>query len=462
MATLLLTDKAIAGAKPKAGERVEMWDTHTPGLCLRISGKTKAWLVRYRADGKQRRFVIGDYPAIGIADARIEAAPILRDAKRSGVDPAGARLRKKAEQKARTIRTFNDLADAYLEACRNGHWQPRGKPQRPRTIKDAQESLDRYVRPAIGDLLVGEVGRITVRDLKRSMAARGIKAQTNKALAVVRQAYAYAINEWDGKVVAVNPATGHAREHEEPKTRILSDDELRLFWATLNNPSELRLPPGEREEKGRRVYLSRQMAILLKLAMLLLNRRVELSGAMASELNVDQATWVVPKERMKNGRAHLVPLPPKALELFGEALKLASAVQAALPKDDPRAGANDFPLFPSPRDVSKPIGPGTVTHAMAPVIAALGLPRASPHDLRRTGSSALTSERLGVSHFIRSQVIAHTSDAGGGAAVSSKHYDVNTYAAEKRAALTAWEGLVLEIVGERRRPDNVTEIKSRA
>jgi hypothetical protein len=85
---------------------------------------------------------------------------------------------------------------------------------------------------------------------------------------------------------------------------------------------------------------------------------------------------------------------------------------------------------------------------MAPIISALGLPPASPHDLRRTGSSALTSERLGVSPFIRSRILSHTTETGGGASVSSRHYDVNTYAQEKRRALRAWEDLVLEIVGK--------------
>jgi integrase len=132
-------------------------------------------------------------------------------------------------------------------------------------------------------------------------------------------------------------------------------------------------------------------------------------------------------------------------------LQLAKDVRAALPSDDPRARANDYPIFPSTRDVSKPITPGAVTHAMRPVILALGIPNAGPHDLRRTGSTALTSERLGISQFIRSRVLSHTTDAGGGAAVSTKHYDVNSYASEKRRALETWEGLLLEIVGERER-----------
>jgi integrase len=451
MATKLLTDKTVNSAKAQPRERLELWDSHTKGLCLRVSSETRVWVVRYRANGRQRRFVIGDAAEMDLADARIAAATILRDAKRRGTDPAGERKRRKDEAKAQPIKTFGQLADAYLQACRNGEWKPRGKRQAPRTIKDAEESLNRYVRPDIGEMALADISRPTIKRLLRGMAARGIAAQTNKALAVIRQTYAYAIAEWEGKLVAVNPATGIPREQEIPSSRTLSDDELKLFWAALKDPSGLRLRTEGGEDK--RVYLSRQMAILLQLSVLLLGRRAEHAGMMRSELNLEQATWIVAPDRMKNRLAHLVPLSPRALELIREAVTMAEARQA----DESGRRPNDFPIFPSPRDPSKPIRPGTVTHAMAPVIAALELPAASPHDLRRTGSSALTSERLGVSPFIRSRLLSHTTETGGGAAVSSKHYDVNTYAQEKRKALEAWEGLLLEIVGERARPTNVRQ-----
>ena len=51
-------------------------------------------------------------------------------------------------------------------------------------------------------------------------------------------------------------------------------------------------------------------------------------------------------------------------------------------------------------------------------------------------------------------------DAGGGAMVSSVHYDRNSYLVEKRRALVAWADLLLEIVGERPRPSNVTELRA--
>jgi len=96
---------------------------------------------------------------------------------------------------------------------------------------------------------------------------------------------------------------------------------------------------------------------------------------------------------------------------------------------------------------------------MRDVLKAIGVTGVVLYDLRRTGSTAMTSERIGVSPFIRSLVLSHTTETGGGAAVSARHYDGNEYIAEKRRALEAWEDLLLEIVGERVRRSNVKALR---
>ena len=57
----------------------------------------------------------------------------------------------------------------------------------------------------------------------------------------------------------------------------------------------------------------------------------------------------------------------------------------------------------------------------------------------------MTSERCGVTPFIRSKVLGHI-DGGGGALVSSIHYDSNTYIVEKRRALRVWVATLEKIV----------------
>jgi integrase len=448
VATQKLTDKTILAAKAEEGERLELWDEQTPGLCLRVSGagraQSKAWVWRYRTiDGRQPRLKLADYSdSHGLKWAR-EQVEELRVRVRKGDDPAGEKRTERSQAKAEPIKTFNDLADAFIEASEKGHWKPRKKQKRPRTIADEIGVLKRYVRPKIGADRLEVIDRRAIRRILNDMMDRGIGAQTNRTHAIIRQVFAYGIAQ---ERVSVNPAIGIDKPATEtPRTRVLSDDELKRLWAICEScPVELRLPAIDDETQGRRFYASRGLRIAIELTMLLLTRRNEIAGMNLAELNLKERTWLIPAARMKGGVSHLVPLAPRAVELIEEAITIGSN----------RRGEGVF-VFPSPRGENRPIRPDSITHTMAALCAVTGIEGASPHDLRRTASTILTSERLGISPFIRSKLLAHSSDTGGGAAVSSAHYDANEYVSEKRRALEAWEGLLLEIVGERVRVNNV-------
>ena len=331
------------------------------------------------------------------------------------------------------MRTFNDLADVYLQVCATGEWKPKGKKKRGTTLAQEAGLLARNVRPVIGRLALEEVTRPVVKSLLRAMLARGVHAQTNRTHAIIRQCFSFAVAE---ERVEINPATGFQRfGTETPRARVYSDDELRRLWAAFRDPAHA----GVRTKgSGERVRLTRGMALALQLCMLLLQRKGEIIGMRACELNLEQAIWLIPAERMKSNRPHLVPLPPTAVELIRDALRLAR-VHPDQPVDH---------VFPSPRGGGEPMRPTSVSQAFLPLAKAAGVVGGTVHDFRRTGATMLTSERLGVSPFIRSKILSHGGDTGGGAVVSSVHYDVNLYTAEKRRALEAWEALLLDIVNE--------------
>jgi len=362
--------------------------------------------------------------------ARIEAWR-LKEQIAGGDEPAARSAAAKAAEKAQAIRTFGDLLDAYETACEVGEWKPKLKRKRPQTIAFEKDLTVRHIRPRLGGLAIGDVNRAEIKALLRGMIAKGIGAQTNRVHAIVRQALNWAIAE---ELVTSNPAMGFAPfHHSMPRRRVWADDELKRLWRLLQDPTNLKNADGEA------VHVSRPVAIAIQLCAILLNRRAEVAGMRVDELNFATATWLVPPERMKGNKPLQVALPPHAISLIQEALSLAKGESETQPPV----------VFPSPRDRSEAIKPLSLTHAMAKLRTCINVQGAHIHDLRRTGATALTSERLGVPPHVRSQVLGHGSDAGGGAAVSSIFYDVNDYLPEKRRALEAWESLLLEIVGQR-------------
>jgi hypothetical protein len=254
MTTKKLDDKTIAAIKAEDGKRIEVWDEQTRGLCLRVSSaggvQRKVWVWRYRTpDGRQPRLRLGEYgDSKGLRWARLRVG-VLKAQVEEGGDPAGEKRRAKAEEKAETLRTFDDLADAYLTACANGLWKPRKKQKRDRTINDERAILKRYVRPELGKKPLNEIDRAAVRSVLRKMILRKIGAQTNRTHAVIRQCFSYAVSE---DRLLTNPATGFAPLADEaPRSRIMSDEELSLIWSTLVSPAGLRVPPRKENPEAR-------------------------------------------------------------------------------------------------------------------------------------------------------------------------------------------------------------------
>jgi Arm DNA-binding domain len=73
----VLTQVSIDKLGPGTARR-EIPDGHTHGLFLVLqpTGK-KGWAVRYRHQGRSRKYTIGDYPAIGLKDACVAASRVL-------------------------------------------------------------------------------------------------------------------------------------------------------------------------------------------------------------------------------------------------------------------------------------------------------------------------------------------------------------------------------------------------
>lgn len=445
MAARLLTARFCSGIKPTPGKQIAYPDTQVRGLELRVCGDgRKAWSLRYRnREGKQKRLALGAFPAVELVDARTAALLHLGKVAGGG-DPVVEKKREVEQARARALVTFDSLAEAYLEACERGEWQPKGKPQRPRTIADSKACHRRHVTKVIGHLPVSDIRRTTVRQLLRDMIAKGIEAQTKRTHAFIRQVFAWAIAEFDDEVVKFNPAVGFSPiGRVKARGRVYSDQELRVLWNGLKTPETLSLPGKTGPLK---IGMSRQMTIIVQLVAVTLQRKSEVAGLHERELDLVARTWRVPGDRTKNGWPQLVPLSKLAIDLIEEAKRLRREIEeasGAKPSNEPRL------VFPARNDPSLAVRSDSITHAMRKAIPALGLRDLTVHDLRRTGSTALTSERLRVTPFIRSKVLGHRTDAGGGASVSMLHYDANEYVVDKRDALDRWAKLLTEIVGDR-------------
>src|SRR5262249_41199178 len=157
--------------------------------------------------------------------------------------------------------------------------------------------------PRWGEKPLGDVSRIDVVDLMDEIIDRGHPAAAHQTFGYCKRVFSWALSRGTYGIEA-SPfdrlKRGDLLGAKGSRTRLLSAADLALIWQATDGAPEAVYPDGP----------------FIRLLLLLATRRGELAGARWSEFDLGAARWVIPGERMKNGDAHLVPLPPAAVAIL--------------------------------------------------------------------------------------------------------------------------------------------------
>ena len=406
----ILTD-ALCRTKPPRIGRLEIADLRQAGLVLRITSngaRSFAYRFRHRHSRKTLRATIGPYPATTLEAARKRAKDMAAQVA-DGTNPIELRS---AEREAAPARTFEALAARYLKEHAERH-------KRPRSAEEDRRNLAVHVLPKWSKRDFRTIRRADVIELIEAIVSAGKHAAGNRVHSLISKIFSFAI---DADLLEANPAARlRKRGVEKVGRRLLSDDEIRVFWRGIV------VSP-----------ISRPVGLALRLALLTAARASEIAGARKDEFQnldqLEQAVWLVPSERAKNRMTHLIPLAPLAVETVKNAIELS--------------GDSEF-VFPTRLSRDGPIDRHTLTVAMVRFAKSLKAPTAktwqqeipTPHDLRRTVSTRLA--RMGIAKEIRDRALNHIASLRD---PESRHYNLHEFQSEKRDAFSRWaaelEGII--------------------
>ena len=116
----------------------------------------------------------------------------------------------------------------------------------------------------------------------------------------------------------------------------------------------------------------------MKFLVLTFVRPGELRNARWDEIDIENALWSIPAERMKMNRDHVVPLSKQALDLLVQLKRCTTA---------------DGFLFPGVIDSRKPISDVTLIK-MLHIMGYEGEKKVVPHGMRHTASTILNEKRF--------------------------------------------------------------------
>jgi integrase len=421
-----LTQRLVNEIRPPPSGKLRLPDGEIHGLFLRVTPKgAKSFILRYSMDGRRGEATIGDARSITLVAARAKAVDVLSDLAVRKVDPVHARKAAIREEKAKKEENFASLVARYQ--------QDAARRKRANTLAYEAWLFEKHVLPKLGERRYADLRRAEIIAMIEKVGTSAGPTTANRAHAIVRQVLNFALKR---DLIEANPALAIDRVFQEKsRDRVLSETEIQRLWSFLE---AARRSEGtgilKDEAQGERAIngLSAPTAIALELCLLTLQRAGEVAGARIEEFNWTDRLWVVPAERMKGKRAHAVPLSGLAMARFQEAFQRSGGKFAFVD----RTGGNS-------------LDPKRLTRAMNRACRRIDIMHASPHDLRRTGRTMMTSERVGVTYEVAERVIAHLV----GSAVS-RVYDRNEYLKEKRAALDMWAASLAKLVQK----DNAVQV----
>lgn len=422
-----LTPRAVA-SHVTAGVRRDYPDDDPRGLVLRVAERSRStWAVRYKYRGADRRFKLGKVKVrelddgLTLAEARRAARAILGRVAQ-GEDPQGERVatrRAPRPARAATIRALGAEALKHLKV-------------KPATRVEYERIANVDIYPELGDLQADQLTRRRIREWAEGIDS---KAAANHAFGVLRRFYSVAVER---DMIAASPFVLLKKPHRSKASeRVLSPGEL---WALQRALDELE---AERDEglrtkshwegtAWRAAWTAGEGPAVVRLLLLTGVRRGMVLGARREEfedLEAADPRWVIPGDRTKNGRPHVVPLSRQAVDLVRARLAGAGGAAVLFPAGEQRPGRrarSETAVWKSAfvRRLRRRVD-GLLTKPA---------PAWTIHNLRQTIGTHLR-EQIGVRGDVVSLILSHT--VAEGAAVT-RIYNRAQLMPERRDALARW------------------------
>lgn len=449
--SVILTDRMC---EKRVTERVKIYDRKCPGLYVSITvAGVATFSLKFtdRETGKQRTAWLGVYnpETLRVEEARSKVYGL----KGRGGTAVAETLHRQKVQKHRQGKTVAEAVEERIAWMQTSVKKSDGE-LRPRleAWEGTARHLRRFLVPALGRLAITEVKRRDLAELQQDIfdgtyvddKGNRSKAGSVSTVRHMRKA-ASSFFGWcvEQGLIENSPATHlGALDAEHGRSRVLSEDEIKVLWHGLDRDD---LPWGRRTR------------LALKFELVTMLRSRELLGAQRNELvTVDGQNYLnVPLKRVKKRRPIVQPLTPLAMSILNEAMRSSNHEHIFATSKDGNADAPAYrkAMADALRGRTARRPDGTQYVRTPGLCALLGIAPFTPHDLRRTAATWARNLGQPLSKIALCLDHRRQSDDDGVrlSAVTLKHY-VHAHEIdlrEKLEVLTALEGWLLKLIGER-------------
>jgi len=310
-----LNDKQLKNAKPKDSEYV-LSDGQSLQFRVMKNG-TKSWRLLYKnpKNGKQSRLTLGTYPSLSIANAR-KTAREYRSLVAQGIDPKAYKLEKQNEHVAIHQNTLLNISKEWfdIKKCEVSSDY----------ADDIWRSLDLHIFPYLQNHPISTLTAPIVINVLKPIEAKGSLETLKRVSQRLNEIMTYAVN---CGLVQSNPLSGIKAAFKKPQKenmKALKPEELPELMNSIANAS-----------------IKLTTRFLIEFQLHTMTRPNEAAGARWEEFDLKNNIWTIPKNRMKKGREHRIPLTKEVLNLLNQMTAISGQREYVFPADrDPKKATN--------------------------------------------------------------------------------------------------------------------------
>lgn len=384
---MALSDVKIRNSKPKE-KPIKLFDGSGLFLLVTLQGG-RLWRLKYRYEGKEKLLSLGAYPEISLIDARRQRDEARRQLAHS-IDPGALR---KAQKQAHTEETeiFEVIAREWHKKF-TSTWTPG------HAVK-IMSRLEHDLLPWIGSRPINQIKAPELLTVLRRVESRGALESAHRIKTLAGQVFRYAV------------ATGRAERDPSGDLKGALPRPGERHLAAITDPKEVaQLLRAIDSYNGHFV-----VKCALRLAPIFFVRPGELRHAEWVEIDLDEAVWNIPAQKMKMKQAHIVPLSTQAVQILTELKQLT--------------GASKY-VFPSGRSFARPMS----NNAILAALRRMGYDRENMtgHGFRAMARTILDEVLQVRPDFIEHQLAHAVRDPNGRA------YNRTAHLAERKKMMQLW------------------------
>jgi integrase len=261
-------------------------------LIIKPNG-TKSWRYDFRYGGKNLSMSFGIYPEIGLKEAR-EKREEARELLSKNINPISEKRIKKASESL----TLGNVIDEWIELRKKG---------RSEATVTQNKRMFKNITDWLGNVAIKDVKRVNIINILEKVQNRGTIETAHRLLSLINKVYMYAVTK---------EYVEHNIIADIDRKAVLVANKKNTHLPAVTEHKDIKQLLNDINTIGNKYKSDISTVFIFKIIPYVFVRSENIRLMEWAELDLENAIWDIPKEKMKMNVDFICPLPIQAVNIL--------------------------------------------------------------------------------------------------------------------------------------------------